>query len=397
MDRLGIVIVGYKNVEGIKRLLTSLNYVDFDGDHDITLIISIDYSEDTAVAEVAEAYEWRYGEKYVIVHSENLGLRKHILSCGNYMEQFDLCAVAVLEDDLYVSPEMYKYMIRAVAFYKNDPKVAGIALYKHETNINAGHPFDDYNDGGDTFFVQYAMSWGQIWMREQWNDFIKWYEAAQWKKIDNKRIPKNVRNWNNSWLKYHIMYCIDKNLYFVYPRVALSTNFTDVGVHNKTKITSMQVKLCEKKLSDWQFMRLNETKAVYDAFFESVPVVQKLGLEKLEVDLYGVKEYQDDTRYVLTRRFLPNRIIKTWGLDLRPIEANIYRDVSGEDLFLYDLSVSDKRKDSKMRKLRYFEYDLKSVNVLCFENAGYCIKSLFEIAKIKINRLKKNFGRRKNE
>lgn len=396
MEKLGIVIIGFKNTEGIKRLLESLDYVDFEEDRNITLIFSIDYSGDRAVEKIANEYEWCYGEKHVITHSENLGLHKHILSCGNYMEEYDLSAVAVCEDDIYVSPEMYKYMKRAVNFYKDDSRIAGISLYKHEFNLYAQHPFDEYCDGGDTFFVQYAMSWGQIWMREQWKSFRKWYDAEQWKNMDKRRIPANVQRWKDSWLKYHIMYCIDQNLYFVYPRVALATNFTDVGTHNKSVITSLQVKLCMIKKSDWQFMRLNQTRAVYDAFFESLTLSDKFNLENFEVDLYGVKEYSNHTRYVLTRKALPNKVIKSWGLSLRPIEANVYMDIPGEDIFLYDLAVAEKRQGSLRRMTRYWEYDLKGVNVLCLENILFCISRLWGVLKIKIGRVKKGL-RRKNE
>ena len=395
MSKFGIVIIGYRNVKGIERLLGSLEQVDFKGEQNITLIISIDYSGDKSVEQLANSYDWRYGEKVVLAHKVNLGLRKHILSCGNYMEEYDLDAIAVLEDDIYVSPEMYNYMKGAVEFYKDEPQIAGISLYKHEFNINAKHPFDEYFDGGDTYFMKYAMSWGQIWLRNQWKDFVRWYEEEQWKKMNPKSIPKNLSKWKNSWLKYHIMYCIDQNMYFVYPRVALSTNFSDIGEHNKVPSTSMQVKLCMKKTPDWKFVRFGETRAIYDAFFESEYIAEKISLDKLEVDLYGVKEYQDDTQYVLTRRCLPYKIVKSWGLYLRPIESNVYMDIPGKDIFLYDLSVCDKVPPVAINRERYFEYEIKGLNVLRFYNVVYCIKRVGSVIKQKIaNKIKKKRSKR---
>ena len=396
MNNYGIVIIGYKNIKGIMRLLNSLDHVDFKGERNITLIISIDYSGDDSVEQLAKSYNWNYGKKMVIAHKSNLGLRKHILSCGNYIEEFDLDAVAVLEDDIYVSPEMYNYMKCAVEFYKDEPQIAGISLYKHEFNINAKHPFDEYCDGGDTYFVKYAMSWGQIWLRDQWRDFVRWYEEEKWKNIDSKSIPKNLLKWKNSWLKYHIMYCIDQNKYFVYPRIALSTNFSDIGEHNKVTSTSMQVKLCMKKTSDWKFVRFDETRAIYDAFFESECVADKIGFDKVEVDLYGVKEYQNDTKYVLTRRCLPYKIIKSWGLFLRPIESNVYLDIPGEDIFLYDLSVRDKAPSVATNRECYFEYELKGLNILHFINVAYCVKRVSSVIKQRItNIIKQKRSKRK--
>lgn len=389
MQQYGIVIIGYKNVVGIKRLLSSLDRVDFDGDSNVTLVISIDYSGDPSVEQVANAYEWKHGKKYVNAYQTNQGLRKHILSCGNYMEQYDLSAVAVLEDDIYVSPEMYKYMKASVEYYGGDPRIAGISLYKHEVNINAKHPFIDYNDGGDTYFMQYAMSWGQIWMREKWADFRKWNEEEQWKNLDPKRVPRNVYQWKNSWLKFHIMYCIEQNKYFVYPRHALSTNFTDVGTHNSVSVTSMQIPMCMEKKETWSFSDLESSNAVYDAFFENIKIANYIQLENVEIDLYGVKEYQSDTRYALTRKVLPNKIVKSWGLKFRPIEANIYLDMPGEDLFLYDLRVTEKPRDSKTHRDVCFEYDLKGINLLCMENVRYCIQNIVRYVQMKIRRKKK--------
>ena len=394
MNRYGIVVIGYKNIKGIERLLDSLSKVDFCGEKDITLIISIDFSGDDSVEQFANSYEWMHGEKHVIAYSENLGLQKHILSCGNYMTDFDLFAIAVLEDDIYVSPEMYKYMKSAIDYYKNSSKIAGISLYKHEYNIYAKHPFYDYCDYGDTFFVQYAMSWGQVWLREQWEMFLQWLKEEKWKEMDKKSIPANILKWNNSWLKYHILYCIDRDLYFVYPRISLTTDFSDVGAHNKSISTAMQVKLCMHKDTEWKYPDFEQTKAVYDAFFENKKLAEFFNLENIEIDLYGVKKYKDSTRYVVTSKILPNEVIKSWGLYLRPIEANIFLSIPGEEIFLYDLFSSDTTKHINSNRDRIFEYDLKGVNIVCLENFRFCISFMMKYLKIKINGIKKGLKKK---
>ena len=385
-ERLGIVIIGYKNTKGIERLLSSIKRIDFEGDKNVTLIISIDYSGDNSVERIANDFEWDAGKKVVVAHKQNLGLRNHILSCGDYINEYNLDAIAVLEDDIYVSPEMYTYMKRAVPFYKNNKKIAGISLYKHEYNINARHPFSDYDDGGDTFFIQYAMSWGQIWIRNQWFDFKKWLEREEWKKIDVRRIPENILKWNNSWLKYHIIYCIDKDLYFVYPRESLTTNFTDVGAHNHCPITSMQVKMCMKKSSEWLFKNTKESVAIYDAFFESKTVGKAIGCENILVDLYGKKKYFSDTKYVLTRRIMPYKIIKSWGLNLRPVEANVFLNIPGQDIFLYDLSVLV-RNSQKNNGMKILEYDLKGINIISIDSIKFCLWKMKMIIENKIRKM----------
>lgn len=378
MNRLGILIIGYKNVAGIARLLESLNRVDFNGDKDITLIFSIDYSGDKSVQQLASKYTWEHGRKIIKAHEKNLGLKKHILSCGNYLNEYGLDAMAVLEDDIYVAPEMYNYMKAAVEFYKDSEQIAGISLYKHEINLNAKHPFDEFKDGGDTFFIQYAMSWGQIWLRNQWNSFYKWYKEGKADFMDKDKLPKNLLKWKNSWLKYHIMYCIDTDKYFVYPRIALTTDFSDIGAHNMSRTTSMQIAFSTKKKGEWIFNKLDETKAIYDSFFENIKIKEYLKIPDVIVDLYGVKKYDKNTRYVITRRELPYKVLKSWGLFLRPIEANIFYDIEGEEIRLYDLSIAMPQKKRNIFRKYYFEYDLKGVNILSIDNIIYCLSKLKE-------------------
>lgn len=385
MDEYGIVIIGYKNTEGIKRLLKSIQNVDFLGNKNIKLIFSIDYSGDNAVKEIAQSFNWEYGEKIILAYNEKLGLKKHVLLCGNYMNCYNLSAIAVFEDDIYVSPNMFSYFQSSVQYYKSNKKIAGISLYKHEFNINAKHPFLDYADCGDVFFMQYAMSWGQIWIKEKWNQFIDWYNAGKWQTMDSKKIPNNLMKWKESWLKYHIMYCIDQDLYFVYPRISLATNFSDVGTHNKFCSTSMQVKLCMKKEAKWDFISLDDTLAVYDAFFENIKLSSFLGLENLVIDLYGAKN-NIKSRFILTQKNLPYKIIRSWGLKLRPIEANIIYNIPGEVFFLYDTSVSAKKNRNKA-KHAFFEYDLKGVNIICFSNLKYCFSFIMQFLKNKFKKI----------
>ena len=368
------------------RLLSSLKKVQFDND-EVLLIISIDYSGDESVEEIAKEYVWDYGEKVILAYKENLGLKTHILKCGDYLEKFSLDAMAVLEDDLFVSPEMYHYMKGTVEKYIDNPKIAGMSLYKHEYNIFAKHPFIDFNDGGDTFFIQYAMSWGQIWLRNQWRQFRQWYDASSWEKMDRRLIPNNVLNWEKSWLKYHIMYCIDKDVYCVYPRHARSTDFSDPGTHNKKTNTSMQVPLCLKKDEGSHFNDIDDTEAVYDAFFENQKLKRYLNYMDLEIDLYGVKQYSDKTRYVLTRRVLPYKVIKQWGMALRPIEENIIENVDGEGIFLYDLSQKEKRVSNKEQKLKIFEYDLKGFDIVNSTTIDYCRRSIQQYIGFKFLKL----------
>ncbi len=385
--RYGIVLVCYKNVLGFSRLLDSLSRVDYEDDKDVTLIVSIDYSGDDSVYKVAQKYEWNHGEYIINAHKKNMGLRAHILSCGDYMEKYNLDAIAVLEDDIYVSPAMYGYMKNAVPFYFNDDRIAGISLYKHEVNINGRRPFYDINDGGDTYFMQYAQSWGQIWIRHRWKEFRNWYDENKWEQIPGYKIPANLHSWKNSWLKFHIMYCIDQNKFFVYPRTSLTTNFSDAGTHVKTTNTKMQVPFLISSRNNWNFNSIDNTNAVYDAFFEPLKLSGKYLPENTVIDSYGVKQYPDDSKYVLTSKLLPYEVKKSWKIQFRPWELNVILDNEGNDLFLYDCSVIKKKPKTMKVERNLFEYDLKGVNIITKQSILYGIRVISNHLKIRIKKL----------
>lgn len=376
---MGIVIIGYKNVTGIKRLLSSLNRVEF-GKDELLLIISIDHSNDNSVESIARDYNWEHGKKIVKTFEQNLGLRTHILKCGDYLEEYNLDALIVLEDDIFVSPNMYYYALNSVAYYIDDDSIAGISLYKHEYNIYAKHPFVDYKDGYDVFFMQYAQSWGQVWMRNKWKDFKAWYDNEEWKELDKNIIPKNILKWKNSWLKYHIMYCISKDLYFVYPRESLTTDFSDVGVHGSRQNTDMQVAFVNSPEKTWKFTRIVDSTAVYDAFFQNIKLKDSCEFEDVSIDLYGVKEILPTARYLLTLKDYNYRVVRSWALQFRPIEANVFYDLPGQDILLYDLDDFEIRKHTNWKR-KLFEYDKKGIttaSLVCFEYnivflVNYCV------------------------
>ena len=115
-----IVVVGFNRPVSLKRILASLNQAYYPEHTTIKLIISIDKSDtNKEVLAIAENFEWKFGEKTVNYQKENLGLRKHIIQCGNYSLKYE--SVIILEDDLFVSPNFYLYAQKALGF-SNDKK-----------------------------------------------------------------------------------------------------------------------------------------------------------------------------------------------------------------------------------------------------------------------------------
>ena len=89
MQHPAIVVVTYNRPDSLTRLLGSLSKARYpDG---VPLVISIDGggNRERKVVKTAEEFPWPHGKKKVICHEKNLGLREHILSCGDLTERYD--------------------------------------------------------------------------------------------------------------------------------------------------------------------------------------------------------------------------------------------------------------------------------------------------------------------
>lgn len=364
MDKLTIVIIAYNRPKSLKRLLKSIQNAVY-LEEKITLVISIDKykiendrSLNDEVLKIAENFEWKKGDKIINYQKINLGLKEHVLQCGDLVNIYE--NIIVLEDDLYVSPWFYEYSLKALEFYKMEKKVSGISLYKHIYNESAEYPFLALEDSGDVFFLQIASSWGQIWNKRMWNDFREWFEIHP--KIDLKmfELPEDVKKWSdNSWKKHYINYLVSKDLYFVYPRISLSTNFMDSGVHhvggNRTLQNSF---LIERK--EFKFLKFVESISKYDAHCEiKTDILKKYNLELdsydgFIVDLYGVKNLKLSklSKYILTTRKVKDAI-KIYGLEFKPHESNIIFKNLGSDIYFGEIN-NVLESNLELSKYEYF-------------------------------------------
>ena len=345
MKNPAIVCVAYDREESLKRLLKSISRASYENNN-VPLIISIDYAKDNSeVVFVAESFEWEYGEKIVVTHEQNLGLRKHILECGDYAVTYG--SVIILEDDLVVAPGFYKFAKDAQEYYKEDSRIAGVSLYSHEWNGYVRRSFMPVIKNGDVYFGQFGVSWGQCWNKRQWTDFKNWYLENQILEY-NINVPVIMNDWSQkSWGKYFNFYIVEKNKYYVVPYRAFSTCFTEAGEHFNYRCIDHQVRL-DLGEREYDFVDFEEG-SHYDIFFENQDlgmVLKKYIVDEREVciDLYGNKGVSSRKyKYILTTQKLKYDKIKSFGKQMRPIEMNVLYEIEGDEIFLY-------QKDDKIVK-----------------------------------------------
>lgn len=229
-----IIVVGFSRPQALQRLLNSLNDAHYPSS--VLLLISLDGGASNAVHETVDAFEFKHGECRVLKHEQNMGLREHILWCG---DQTSSCgAVIVLEDDLIVDPFFFFFACNALQAYADTPSVAGIALYSPGYNEYAGLPFEPLYNGQSSFLMAVPCSWGQLWSRGQWQAFRTWYGEGEQSKVDTCiGLPLCVKQWpESSWKKYFAAYLVQNSLFFIYPYISYTSNCSDTGgVHIKDK------------------------------------------------------------------------------------------------------------------------------------------------------------------
>lgn len=339
-DLFAIVSVGYNRLKSQKRLLASLLRADYSGYADVPLVISIDCSGDEELYSYAQNFKWPYGEKYVLIREKRLGLKDHIIACGDLTQYFK--GIILLEDDIYVAKGFYDYTIQVNNYYGDCPKVASIALYANEMNGFVWLPMAKLKNESDVTAGQSVATWGEAWNNRMWSEFRIWLDNTDipWDSID---LPYQIKEWTKAWSKFYDAYMVMEDKFSIYPYTSLTTNFSDAGEHGSANNTIVQVSL-QQGMKRYNFLPFEQL-VKYDIYSNNLllPEILNLSREDVCLDLYGVRPNDRKCKYYLTVRRLPFKVEKSYGLYMRPQELNVIEDIPGNDIFLYDTSECGKK------------------------------------------------------
>lgn len=368
---IAIVITAYNRAEPLSVLLNNLLNIKTDDDF-IPLVISIDNNGTPEVNRVAELFEWPFGSKEVIVHKQKKGLVNHFIWTGDQTEKYE--NVIFLEDDLFVSPELYRYTKQMINFYKEDEKVAAASLYNPILFEATGTRFYQIEDGYDSYFLQQPY-WGHIWIKEKWRMFRKYLDSYE---LKPELLPPYIAKWDKSFKKIFIQFLIETNKTVVTPRVSLVTNNGVAGLHSDGPMYQYQspMIICEK---EFKFPRYEQSSAIYDAFFELDETIFKKFNEELshydfDVDLNGIRtNYKRD--YVLTTR-RSNKPIYQFSSLMKPSELGILLSNQGQGVCL--CRVADVIYEKEYEKKRRF-LDISKNYYIGFYASLYIARDLFSM------------------
>lgn len=380
-----IVSVGYNRLDSQRRLLEMLEKADYSGYENVPLIISIDCSGDQPLYDYARNFEWSHGDKYVIIREKRMGLKEHILACGDLSKYFK--GIILLEDDLYLSKWFYHYIMQMNEVYGKCENVASIGMYSNEVNGFCWLPFDRLQNEADVFAIQSVCTSGEAWNAEMWAKFREWYNKTEidWDDLD---VPEKEKLWTKAWSKFFDAYLVMNDKFSIFPNVSLSTNFGDAGEHGRAQEDSMRIQVTiqdgKRVFQTLPFEKLLK----YDAHFNSMNLYETLGINREDVciDLYGDRENRYNKKYYLSVKPMPYKLIKSFGLAMRPIEANVINNIPGNDIFLYDTTMKANKPKSNgiTHRVMYYQKGFNSLLLwpLIKGNVGF----LFATAINRINR-----------
>ena len=341
-----IVIPAYSRAQSLARLLKSVGDADYP--EVVKLFISLEGEASADVKRVAFEFSSPKLLIEVIERPKRLGLRNHILACGDLASEFG--AVIVLEDDLLVDRYFYHYAVAALRHHSDEASIAGVALYAPEYNDYAGLPFKPMGNGYSTYPMQVPCSWGQCWTAMQWRQFRNWYaDATSATVLDTAGLPSAVKSWpESSWKKYFAAYLVQTNRYFIYPYQAYTTNCADPGgthVISGSDVYQVSFASQSRTLPETFFCPLTDPDVSYDAFMEPCgsDVYRQLGLNRneVEIDTLGIKPVAllNQKTYALTCRPASNSI-RQYPRSFRPIEHNFLHPIKSAEQNVLSLTKS---------------------------------------------------------
>lgn len=355
--KLTVVIPVYNRIEHIQGLLESILQQEYNSPAE--LHIYIDYSEkqkevENKILSIPLPYNMRI---LITTRSIQYGLKKNIIKSVTETFNESKCTnLILLEDDLYLSPYAFSYAQEMVNLTDFTQNIFGISLYyqhKNEWNSFALN----LSNKTKLFKIQLPSSLGSVLHKSQWAAFLDTLDTdlSYTLNIDKNKLPKQVNGWNDSssWKKELVKHCLQKNLYYVYPKTSYCLHLGENGTHVKGQPNAKRnSNFCNYELN-YVLSDISDGEQL-DLFFEHLPdhfssVISPEVAQNVTIDLYGEKDIKTLKKYVLTSKKSKNSIL-SFGLNMSNLALNIQPWNKG-DFFNLCLSKDITSQNTRFKEL----------------------------------------------
>ena len=204
-----LVVLACKRPLALNALLINLNSVGEAGGyegHSVPLLISIDtprgkLAPPADVVALANDFDWAYGEKTIRLQQTHQGI------LGQWLMLRTPPAspwMAVLEDDLALSPCFYSYLLRARKVFGQREDISGFTLQKHGPCLTESE-FCAARDVpmNQPYIVRCVGSWGFMPTPSSWTHFIEWQAAHRNTTSPTADLPKQLvhHKWYDEFVR----------------------------------------------------------------------------------------------------------------------------------------------------------------------------------------------------
>ena len=263
-----VIVLTTNRARSLQRLLLSLNNAFYDDDRvDLQIwidrmIISINITSyhshvfsanttvvDKAVLATASKFRWLYGKKTVHIWDKHVGIWGQWIDSYAPQNPAD-CGAVILEDDLEVSTQFYKWLRQAKQSYGDRNDIIGYSLQRPELRANnslvKGRPIRPPK-GEPVFLYKLLGSWGFAPHPVRWKQFREWFHNASCLEdyhpyVDGLLLTewyKRQEERRSMWTMWGVKFNHMKNLYCAYANLpnekTLASHWYEAGLHYGSK------------------------------------------------------------------------------------------------------------------------------------------------------------------
>lgn len=282
---LTLVVLTHSRAQSLLRLLESLARASYDGDA-VALHIWIDRSTDGSVDEetvsVSSTFSWAHGESKVHVWDKHVGIWGQWIDSWRPKTRNELALL--LEDDLEVSSQFYRWLRAARTVYGRRDDIFGYTLQRGVLRANrtgfGRRPI--VPPRAPNYLYKLVGSWGYAPEPEVWMRFRTWFHQhacdPNFHPYVDDLVPtiwyRKQERKRSMWTMWHIRYAHDHHLFTVYANLkgsrTLAASWREPGLHFRKPKNGADVKKMASKLVSKIDFELLERDATLPQF-ESVP------------------------------------------------------------------------------------------------------------------------------
>ena len=224
--------------KSLQRLLKSIEKTDYENDR-VELHIHIDKSTDNDVCiKVAKSFQFSRGKVDFDISEQNNGLRNAWFRA--WRPQDNERAI-ILEDDIELSVQWYKWLKRAWEATGDRDDLAGISLQRQTLVPRKPHKHMEIVNNHKPFLYSLVGSIGFSPHWKQWRAFLNWIDSVDTATVDVKTPGLITSDWmdkldrRHMWTQYFIWFCNKYDLYTLYINLpaqkTLAAHMREKGEH----------------------------------------------------------------------------------------------------------------------------------------------------------------------